>query len=382
MSEEEKQFILSNIEADVSKLLLNPPKGFRDNIQSLVEQIQSRQKAKNKLPSWYSNPDLIFPPPLSVEQCSSEATANYKSKLVSGSHLVDLTGGMGIDTLAFSEHFEHVTYVEQNEILCERMTHNAKVFNKKITVINSSAEAFIATSDFGRSTTFYIDPARRDIQDKKVFRFADCSPNMIELMDRFKSVGCKVLVKAAPLIDLTLGSQELQGVSEIHVVSVKNDCKEVLFLLDFERSVTNVPIHTINITGEGNELFDFSMEEERAASIELSDQKAFLLLPNASILKAGGFKSISAKFHIPKISSSTHFYTSDKPILHFPGRQFEVLTDPITKQLRKVNVISRNHPLTPKQILKKYSLTEGGELYILAFRDQRDKPQMVLARKV
>ena len=382
MSEEEKQFILSNIDTDVTKLLLNPPKDFKERITFLTEQIQSRQKAKDKLPTWYANPDLIFPSPLSVEQCSSEATANYKAELLGGTHLIDLTGGMGVDTLTFADHFQHVTYVEQNEFLCSQMEHNVKALGKNVQVINDTAESFLAKRKFDSPSLFFIDPARRDSQAKKVFRFFDCSPNINELMDQFREIGSKVMIKAAPLIDLSMGIEELQNVEAIHVISVKNDCKEVLFLLDFQRKNTDVPIRTINLTNEGSEIFDFTFNEERASDLVLSDPKKFLLLPNASILKAGAFKSISTQFGISKIGTNTHFYTSDELVSNFPGRTFEVLNEPISKQLDRANVISRNHPLTPQQILKKFRLKEGGNRFILAFRDQNEKPQIVLAQKI
>lgn len=382
MSEEEKQFILSNIDTDVTKLLLNPPKDFKERITFLTEQIQSRQKAKDKLPTWYANPDLIFPSPLSVEQCSSEATANYKAELLGGTHLIDLTGGMGVDTLTFADHFQHVTYVEQNEFLCSQMEHNAQALGKNVQVINDTAESFLAKRKFDSPSLFFIDPARRDNQAKKVFRFADCSPNINDLLDLFREIGSKVMIKAAPLIDLSMGIEELQNVEAIHVISVKNDCKEVLFLLDFQRKNTDVPIRTINLTNEGSEIFDFTFNEERASDLVLSDPKKFLLLPNASILKAGAFKSISTQFGISKIGTNTHFYTSDELVSNFPGRTFEVLNEPISKQLDRANVISRNHPLTPQQILKKFRLKEGGNRFILAFRDQNEKPQIVLAQKI
>lgn len=382
MNEEEKQFILSNIDADVTKLLLNPPKGFQDNIQFLAEQIHSRQKAKEKLPTWYAHPDLIFPPPLSVEQCSSEVTATYKAQLLRGTHMIDLTGGMGIDTLAFAHQFEKVTYLEQSEVLCSRMSHNSRVLGKSVEVVNDTTESFLSSKLANPPSLFFIDPARRDSHAKKVFRFADCSPNMIELMDSFREIGAPVMVKAAPLIDLSMGIEELQNVSTIHVVSVKNDCKEVLFILDFRQKQTSIPIRTVNLTNEGSEIFDFTQEQERSAEIQLSGPKKYLLLPNASVLKAGGFKSIASQFDIPKISTSTHLYTSDELVPSFPGRTFETLDEPIDKSIEKANVISRNHPQTPQQILKKYKLKEGGDFFILAFRDQLDKPQMVLARKV
>jgi hypothetical protein len=383
LSEAEKQFILDNIQTDVRKLLLNPPKDFKDNIFFLVEQIQSRQKAKGKLPSWYANMEAILPPPLSLEQCSSEATAHYKAGLLSGNVLVDLTGGMGIDSMAFADRFDQVIYIEQNPTLCERMEHNAGVFKKRVTVINSTAEAYLSITSFDQSITFFIDPARRDENAKKVFRFEDCSPRIGDLIDKFRALKAKVIVKAAPLIDLKAGIQELSNVFSIHVVSLKNDCKEVLFLLDFGKPFEEpLNIVTANLGGAKPELFHFSMKEEVEATPSYSDALRYLLIPNSSILKAGAFKRIAIQYNIFKISTNTHVYTSAEFVPDFPGRQFEIINASIPKGLGKADVISRNHPLTPPQILKKYKLKEGGDHCILAFRDRHEKPQMLLTRKI
>jgi hypothetical protein len=382
LTPDQQQFISDHIDADVGKLLLNPPKGISD-VPFLAEQIRSRQKAKEKLPTWMANPALIFPPPLSVEQCSSEVTASYKAGLVSGEHLFDLTGGMGVDTLAFAERFQYVTYVEQNQLLCDRFRHNAGFFGKKIDVQNATAEEFLHQNSFNKNTVFFIDPARRDTNARKVFRFADCSPNLIELLPAFRSCGAKVLVKAAPLIDLKLGIDELGNVSAIYVVSVKNDCKEVLFLIDFEAAAETPIIHTINFATEVTEQFNFTFDEEANAEVHYFAPKKFLQLPNTSVLKAGAFKSIAQQFGIQKISANTHLYTSDKPIASFPGRQFEIIGGKEDiKRLKQTNVITRNYPLTPEQLLKKFGLKEGGDSYLVGFKDTQDKPILLLANKI
>lgn len=347
----------------------------------LAEQIRSRQKAKDKLPTWVDQQALIFPPSLSVEQCSSEVTAKYKAGLVSGSHIVDLTGGMGVDTLAFAEHFAQVTYVEQNPELCERFAYNAAVFGKDVKVHCDTAEAFLVSQTLSAGTVFFIDPARRDENARKVFRFADCTPNVVSLLDFFQEQKATVLVKASPLIDLRQGLKELSHVKEIHVVSVKNDCKEVLFLLDFSREIKGPTIHAINFATEGREVFRFTFEEESHAQISYAPAGRYLLLPNASILKAGAFNSVAKQLNVRKISSNTHLYTADELIINFPGRQFEIIEMPVSKKLERANVISRNYPLSPEQILKKYGLKEGGDYYLIAYRDMHEKSQIVVAMR-
>lgn len=383
MTAEEKEFIKENMAADVNRLLLNPPALFKSNIKFLAEQIQSRQKAKGKLPSWGENYDLIMPPPLSIEQCSSEETADYKGGLVKGDVLVDLTGGMGVDCLALSRSFSRTIYVEQQLELCERFRQNSDVFGCKIEVVNQSAEEFLKDLK-EENVTFFIDPARRDPNAKRVFKFSECSPNVVELMPYFKKKALKVLIKASPLVDLKQGLSELQSVAEIHVVSVKNDCKEVLFLLDFEREVQEPVIKTVNFSSE-RETFDFKLSAEESAGATLGDLDKYLLIPNASILKAGAFKKIGQVFGLKKLAANTHLYTSNSRVPKFPGRQFEVIAEKVDKKIlqvngveKQVNVITRNHPNSALEILKKYKLKEGGELYIIGFRDQRNKPQLTL----
>ncbi len=386
MTSEQKKFIQENVAADVNRLLLNPPSDFKSEIKFLAEQIQSRQKAKGKLPTWVENFDLTFPPPLSIEQCSSEQTANYKSGLIKGQLLVDLTGGMGVDCLALSENFEQTIYVESRADLCDRFGRNAEILGRKIDVKNQSAEKFLSEFSSPEKTFFFIDPARRDEQAKKVFRFADCTPDVNELLNDFKKNAAKVLIKASPLIDLKQGLSELSHVVEIHVVSVKNECKEILFLLDFEKQPHEPIIKTINLT-KRTERFDFTFSEEQFAESEFGSVDEVLLIPNSSILKAGAFKSVGQSFGLKKLAVSTHLYTSERPIENFPGRQFTILEKQVDKKVLKtygvesrVNVITRNHPNSPEQILKKFKLKEGGDLYIIGFRDQRSKPQAALCQ--
>ncbi len=384
MTSEQKKFIQENVAADVNRLLLNPPSEFKSEIKFLAEQIQSRQKAKGKLPTWVENFDLTFPPPLSVEQCSSEETASYKSGLIKGQLLVDLTGGMGVDCLALSERFEQTIYVESQADLCDRFGRNAEILGRKIDVKNQSAEKFLSEFSLPEKTVFFIDPARRDEQAKKVFRFADCTPDVNELLNDFKKKAAKVLIKASPLIDLKQGLSELSHVVEIHVVSVTNDCKEVLFLLDFEKQPHEPIIKTINLA-KRTERFGFTFSEEELAESEFGEVGEVLLIPNSSILKAGAFKSVGKSFALKKLAVNTHLFTSEKQVDNFPGRQFTILEKQVDKKVLKtygvesrVNVISRNHPHSPEQILKKFKLKEGGDLYIIGFRDQRNKPQLTL----
>ena len=377
------QFVKDHENDDVSKLLLSKaPEGI--DLKEAADQILSRRKAKDKLPQWLATRGLVFPPPLSIEQSSSEAAANYKKKILKGNHLVDLTGGMGVDLLTLSEQFDQSTHVEIDPWLSEIFAHNSKLLSQNpITAINISAEEFL--DSFERKATFFIDPARRDSDKKKVFLFEDCSPNVVAMLTQFQAKAEKVLVKAAPMIDITLGSSQLQYVSEVHVVSVNNECKEVLFLLDFD--ATSTPkIHCVNITKDEKEVFTFTQEEEKEAEASFSEGKKYLYEPNASIRKAGAFRSVASRFYLKKLATNTHLYTSDQLVENFPGRVFEITGSVEKKSIKRqfatgrANVISKNYPLTADQIKKKFGLKDGGEEFLIAFRDVKGVGQMVAGK--
>ena len=223
-----KQFIQDNLEADVGKLLLNPPPLIKPIAKQVADQLLSRQKAKKKLPSWYHNIDLFLPPPLSIEQASSESTANFKASLFSGKHLIDLTGGMGIDCLALSNHFETAQYVEQSQTVLEAFKHNAKVFKKNIETHLGDCLSLLKTQSLDPETCFFIDPARRK-GGNKVFKLGDCEPNLAEVLQLVK--GHRILIKLSPLIDIKSVLKEIKTTSYVYVVSVKNEVKELLILV-------------------------------------------------------------------------------------------------------------------------------------------------------
>lgn len=378
-------FILQNAQEDVQHLLLNPPVDLKEHIKDLADQILSRRKAKDKLPNWLAKEAIVFPPPLSVEQSSSQAAAAYKSKLISGKNLIDLTGGMGVDCLALGQVFTHTTYVERDEWLCTLFQHNQDILtDKEITVVNATAEDFL--KDFQGKATFFIDPARRDIHKNKVFRFSDCTPNLIEILPVFKEKADQVLVKAAPMIDLTQGITELGNVKQIHVLSIKNEVKEVLFLVDF-KCKGEPEIHCVNLN-EDQKTFRFLLSEEKEAPLTHDPIKKYLYDPNSSILKAGGFKSVAMQYPVQKLGASTHLYTSADLIGDFPGRRFEVIKAHLQKKdIKKLlpdgkaNVLAKNYPLKPEELKKKFNLKDGGEFFLIGYRDTDKKPSLLVCKK-
>lgn len=384
---EVRECISENINADPNKLILNPPSAFRDHIKEIASQIQSRQKAKGKLDSWATNFEVVMPPPLSIEQASSEATSQYKLKLLSGEHLLDLTGGMGIDCISLSTSFKTTTYVEKASNLCDLFSHNAKVFNRKVEVVNANAEDYLKSHSFDQKKTIaYLDPARRDQSKNRVFRIEDCSPNLIQLISGLRKNVSKVLVKYSPLLDISSLIKAIDHIKELHVVSVKNDCKELLLLMDF--SFKDKPqLKCVNLE-TAQPPFSFSLEDEQSASAAYGDYVKFIYESNSSIMKAGAFNIVAEVFDVRKLANNTHLYTSDQIIKSFPGRIYQVI-DIVNKHSikkyaadGKINVISRNYPLNPQELKKKWKLKDGGQYFLLAFRDQHNKAQMIIANRL
>jgi hypothetical protein len=383
------RFVYEHRQDDVSRLLLGrAPSGI--DLRQAAEQITAWQKARAKLPDWYAAADLVMPPPLSVEQASSQLTAEYKAGLLSGDCLVDLCAGMGVDTLAFARRFARTLYVEREPALCRRFAHNAARLlaeghaGRPVEVINTSAEAFV--EGFAGEATFYVDPARRDAERQRAFLLEACTPDLTTLLPRLQGRARQVLVKASPMIDLAAGIGSLGAVRAVHVVSVANECKEVLFLVEFG-FVGTPEIRCVNLRPTGPpETFRFDLAGERAAPVSWAEVGRYLYDPNAAIRKAGAFRTIGAAFGLGKLAPSTHLYTADQLVADFPGRVFEVEGE-VGGRLRRLlpegraSVISRNHPLTADQLRARYRLRDGGDRFLIGFRDARGRPRLVVARR-
>jgi hypothetical protein len=377
------RFVREHEDDDVTRLLLGrTPEGV--DPKQAADQILARRKAKAKLPGWHADPGVIFPPAVSVEQASSELAARYKATLLEGEHLVDLTGGMGVDLLALAPRFATATYVEPDPVLCERFKHNAgRLSSHPIDVVEDDAESFLDT--FTGRATFFLDPARRDQAQRRVFRFEDCRPDVTSLLPRLEQTAERVLIKASPMIDLTEGVRRLRWVREVHVVAVANDCKEVLFLLDF--ACTGEPtICCVDLghTGEAR-TFRFDPAAERAASVILGELGRYLYDPGPAIRKAGAFKSVANAFGLTKLAPNTHLYTADEPVDGFPGRVFEVAGDAGRRPHRllpdgRAKVISRNHPLSADALRQRFRIREGGDHVLVGYRDRANRPRLVVAR--
>lgn len=350
-----------------------------DEWRWLLQQVEGRERTADKLPTFAAMPDWWYPVRLSCEQCSSELAARYKASLTSqNSNFVDLTGGYGVDTYFLSERFARTDYVEQNAELCRIAAHNFA--NKPITIHNTSAEEFLASA--GSYDLIYLDPARRDSHGGKVFRLADCTPNVVELLPTLLAHGKRLLLKLSPMLDLTQAIKELSQVSwDIHVVAVKNEVKEVLLLSGGTGQITAIDL------AKKDQAFVFTREEEtNCEAINVrgtvdGESVNYLYEPNAAILKAGAYKLVAQRFGLRKLDVNTHLYVSDTFIPNFPGRVWIIKGEPQKMKGEKANVLCRNYPLTPEQLKQKLHLRDGGTDFIIGCR-VAGKPTLFLAERV
>lgn len=383
------RFIEEHRNDDVRKLALQARKYPEVEMNAAITQIAGRQSIAQKVPSWHAITGLLYPPHLSLEQCSSEITATYKSSLLSGETFADLTGGFGIDCAFLSRKFSKAAYVERQEILCEIARHNfSRLGLTHIDVHHQESEAYL--QKMPPVDCLFVDPARRDHRGGKTVAVSDCEPDVSRLEELLLAKSRKVLIKLSPMLDLTLALQSLPHTCEVHIVSVQNECKELLLLLQ-SRPAGEVPIHCINFAGGEKEVQSYcftQQEESRAEAICTQEPEAYLYEPNASVLKAGAFKSIAQRFSVRKLHPNSHLYTSETLVDGFPGRSFRVngyfsLKDKaLTTNLSKANISTRNFPSTPAELRKRLKLTDGGETYLFATTLANGKKVILRCEKV
>ena len=381
-----QDFINKNLNTDISKLLFKGSPFDNITIQKLVEQIESKYKSKNKLPSFYNTSNIYYPNKLNIEQTSSEITAKYKTNLISGNSIIDLTGGLGVDTFYFSKQFKQITHCEINKELSETAAHNFQVLNvENITVLPKDGIKHLQTQQ-KRYDWIYIDPSRRNDIKGKVFLLKDCLPNVPDNLDALFEYTDNILIKASPMLDITSAINELNFVKEVHVIAVQNEVKELLFILEksYNKSIT---IKTINITKDTEQTFESEFKNETKAVF--SKPLTYLYESNSAILKAGFFNEVSHQLNLYKLNINSHLYSSIK-FISFPGRRFKIIKQlpynlkELKKQIpsKKANIAVRNFPETVAQIRKKTKLKDGGYLYLFFTTDIDNKHIVLICEKV
>ncbi|GAB3886435.1 THUMP-like domain-containing protein [Spirosoma agri] len=387
----EKHFISTHSTDDVQALSLRQHPADID-IKKVVAQLAARQKARDKLPTWYANDRLVFPPALSVEQASSEQTAHYKASLVSGELLVDLTGGMGVDTWAFAQRVDRVVYVEQRADLAEIAAHNLPLLEASNADVRTGDGPEIIAQWPETADWLYLDPHRRNDQGGKVVQLADCEPDVTRpgVLSALLKKSHRILLKASPLLSVDTAIQQLVSVESVHIVAVQGEVKEILLVIGKQPvAAAAIEVTAINMTVRGTTSFRFVKGDEASASVTLSDPLQYVYEPNAAVLKAGAFRLVGDRFGLFKLAPNSHLYTSDVLKPDFPGRSFlvEAVSKPDRKTLQKLlpsmkaNLTVRNFPQSVADLRKKLGLREGGDTYILATTLQNGDKRLLITRK-
>ena len=388
MNEATLQYALAHADDDVRQLALRGCKDPMVNLPLALQQIEGRQTARRKLPAWAANDGIVYPPHLSLEQCSSEATARYKASLVSGDSLVDLTAGFGVDCYFMAQAFRHAVAVELQHHLCEIAKYNFHLLNcDKIEVINGDAETYL--NQMKPTDVIFIDPARRDTAGRRTYGIADCTPDVTHLAPTLLEKARTVMIKLSPMLDISQVIATLPCVTDVHIVSVAGECKELLVLMS-ATSIGNVVIHCIN----DGKTFDFHCNDEVGNITFWNEQcetARFVYEPNASIMKAGCFNQVANHYGVTPVSSDSHLFVSDKCVDELPGRTFVI--DAITMmnkgELKKslegithANVAVRNFPMRADELQKRLRLKDGGNTFIFGTTTASGRHIIMLCHKI
>ena len=376
-------YIRQHADEDVRQLALRGHKCPDVDLQYALEQIAGRQKARTKLPSWAAIDGIVYPPHLSMEQCSSEATARYKASIAGkGALFVDLTAGFGVDMALISQGFQKAVHVERQPQLCAISSENFRLLGlNHIEVVCGDGVAYLHT--MRHADLLFIDPARRDVHGGRTYDISDCTPNVLEILDEMLEKADRVMIKLSPMLDWRKAVADLGKVNEVHIISVDNECKELLLIL----SKTKKPLRVFCVNND--ECFEV-VEGISSQPRPLPQDMRYLYEPNASVMKAGCFALIEQRFGVVQLERNSHLFVSDKEISGFPGRQFliEKRTSMNKRELKatladvdQANITVRNFPMSVAELRKRLKLKEGGDVYIFATTISDEGHQLLVCRK-
>ena len=388
MNDKTRNFIEQNLDADIRQLAL---KGCRDkdvDLDAAIRQIAGRQTARRKLPSWAALDGILYPPHLNMEQCSSEQTARYKAGICS-SHpspktLVDLTGGFGVDFAFMSEAFDEATYVERNSELFAISSANMKILAPKAKCLNEDGLEVLHRLD--HVSMIFMDPARRDHHGARTYGISDCTPNVLEIKDELLQKADVVMLKLSPMLDWHKAISDLgeQYIKEVHIVSVQNECKELLIVMQ-QQPAEPPTVYCIN----DDSVFSYHPSSISSNHISHHSSLIYLYEPNASIMKAGCFAEIEQAFVVSQLAPNSHLFASDQVIEDFPGRKFRVTAvtsmnkqelKQALKDIRQANIAVRNFPMSVADLRKRLKLSEGGNDYIFATTLTEGKKVLIICQ--
>ena len=388
MNDKTRNFIEQNLDADIRQLAL---KGCRDkdvDLDAAIRQIAGRQTARRKLPSWAALDGILYPPHLNMEQCSSEQTARYKARICS-SHpspktLVDLTGGFGVDFAFMSEAFDEATYVERNSELFAISSANMKILAPKAKCLNEDGLEVLHRLD--HVSMIFMDPARRDHHGARTYGISDCTPNVLEIKDELLQKADVVMLKLSPMLDWHKAISDLgeQYIKEVHIVSVQNECKELLIVMQ-QQPAEPPTVYCVN----DDSVFSYHPSSISSNHISHHSSLIYLYEPNASIMKAGCFAEIEQAFEVSQLAPNSHLFASDQAIADFPGRKFRVTAvtsmnkqelKQALKDIRQANIAIRNFPMSVADLRKRLKLSEGGNDYIFATTLTEGKKVLIICQ--
>ncbi len=411
INEKTRDFIRQHENDNVRKLALQGSKHQDVDLLLALQQIAGRQIARRKLPTWGATDDLFYPPHLNMEQCSSEQTARHKASLLKGGQrYVDLTGGFGVDFYWMSQGFRERIYVERDEALCAIAEHNFRLLGLDCSVRCCDTATYL--SEMEHSDVVYLDPARRDEHGARTFGIADCTPNLLELLPLLRTKADTIVVKLSPMLDWSKAIDDIQSssstnchpssfVSEVHIVSVDNECKELLLILKNEQRdnlrlvcVNNASVFEIVRTARTASPNRADYESE-PHGLKTASRDAvanhYLYEPNASVMKAGCFEALEEQFPVSQVSPNSHLFLSNEEVSGFPGRGFRILvvTSMNKKELRsalatvsQANIAVRNFPLSAQQLRQRLKIKDGGDLFIFATTTANGVHQLFICRKI
>ena len=388
MNDKTRNFIEQNLDADIRQLAL---KGCRDkdvDLDAAIRQIAGRQTARRKLPSWAALDGILYPPHLNMEQCSSEQAARYKAgvctRLSSPTSLVDLTGGFGVDFAFMSQAFDEATYVERNSELFAISSANMKILAPKAKCLNEDGLEVLHRLD--HVSMIFMDPARRDHHGARTYGISDCTPNVLEIKDELLQKADVVMLKLSPMLDWHKAISDLgeQYIKEVHIVSVQNECKELLIVMQ-QQSAEPPTVYCVN----DDSVFSYHPSSISSNHISHHSSLIYLYEPNASIMKAGCFAEIEQAFEVSQLAPNSHLFASDQAIADFPGRKFRVTAvtsmnkqelKQALKDIRQANIAVRNFPMSVADLRKRLKLSEGGNDYIFATTLTEGKKVLIICQ--
>ena len=386
-------YIAQNIDADTCKLLLKAEPELTFDKSFAVMQIECRRKTRDKIPELLANCRFLFPKAISAEQCTHEVVAQFHASLFNeDDDVLDMTMGLGVDDYYIAQRVKTLTAIELDPEIAAVGEYNFSFLAPNVNVEQGDSVEFLKQLGEKHYDAIFIDPARRDSSGKRVYGLADCSPDVLSLLPLIKEHCTRLFIKASPMIDVTQSMRDLgENLTQVWAVSVKNECKELFFELDFANSAVGVMLHAFNYTGIDWQ--EFSIENGLGSgsnSIDAILPGQYLYEPNSSVMKLGCYNAVEDAFCAKQVAKNSHLMVSDKYIDDFPGRQFKVTeiipfkgkdVKLLGKRYGQMNVATRNFRLSAEQLRKRLGVKDGGDIYLFATTLGNGEQVLILCEK-